>query len=57
MELFVNQSDFLQVTDRAGLKVIIHDYNATVISSNDGYDVPVGYMVSVSTKEVSLVDL
>lgn len=56
MELFVNQSDFLQTTDRAGLKIIIHQYNSTVITSNEGFDIPVGYLISLSVKEVSLID-
>ena len=53
MELFINQSNFLQTTDHAGVKVIVHHHNATIIASNDGFTVPAGYLVSLSTKQVS----
>lgn len=57
MLLFVNQSENLLTSQKAGLLATIHNANDTVIPNAMGFSVPVGFSVTFSVRRVSILRL
>lgn len=53
MLLFVNQSDYLLSSHKAGLLVTIHSANDTVIPNIMGVSIPAGYSVAIGVRRLS----
>lgn len=54
MLLFVNQSDNMLTSQKAGLLATIHNANDTVIPNTMGFTVPVGFWVTFALRRVSI---
>ena len=54
MLLFVNQSENLLISQKAGLVATIHNANDTVIPNIMGFSVSVGFSVAFGVRRVSI---
>ena len=52
MELFVNQKEYISTSQRAGVKVIIHEPNATIIGENMGKEMSAGFDNAIQIEKV-----
>lgn len=57
MLLFVNQSDNILTSQKAGLLATIHNANDTVIPNDMGFTVPVGYSIAVGVRRIAVTRL
>ncbi len=54
MLLFVNQSDNILTSQKAGLLATIHNANDTVIPNIMGFTIPVGFSVTLGLRRMSV---
>jgi len=53
VQLFSNQSEYLQTSSSAGMQIVIHEPDQTVIAENQRIIVPTGYLTSIAILKVS----
>lgn len=54
MLLFVNQSENILTSQKAGLLAAVHNANDTFIAEVMGYTIPVGYWITFSIRRISV---
>lgn len=53
MEIFINQSEYLATSLKAGIYSLIHAFNETIIPENAGLQVPTGFSVAMAVRQIT----
>lgn len=53
MVIFINQSEYINTAERAGIKIIAQQANNAIFGDNMGTELPPGYFASVSMRQVT----
>jgi hypothetical protein len=54
MEVFINQSEYLATSLKAGIFSLIHSFNDTIIPENAGLQVPTGFSVAMAVRQITI---
>ena len=55
MLVFINQSEYINTAERAGIKVITQQANNAIFGDNMGIELPPGYFASMSMRQVKRI--
>lgn len=52
MDIFINQGEYVSLTDEAGVRVVLSDQARMPFPFDEGFSVPTGFATSVGIKKV-----
>lgn len=52
MDVFINQGEYVRLTDEAGVRVVLSDQARMPFPFDEGFSVPTGFATSVGIKKV-----
>jgi len=53
MDIFINQREYIKLTDEAGVRVVLTDQARMPFPFDEGFSVPTGFSTSVGIKKVT----